>query len=105
MTKAAEARGADAEPPRLRVRLEASATDLEAPGAVAGQIPRASSLVSGSRVMLSATAKRDAGILRRLLGSQSIPVPRSTLCTALLVRGYVDIGADDEGAWGRGPSA
>jgi hypothetical protein len=85
------------------VCLEASGTDLEAPGSVADQIPRASSLISGSRVMLSATAKRDGGILRRLLGSRTIPVPRSTLCTALLVRGYVDIGADEAGAWGRGP--
>ena len=86
------------------VRLDATDTDVEEPGAVAGQIPRARDVAPGTRVVVLATATRRGGVLRRLLGAGKVPVPRSTGCTALLARGYVAIGADNAGAWGYSPA-
>jgi hypothetical protein len=88
----------------VTVRLDATDADVEEPGAVAGQIPHASTVSPGTRVVVLATATRRGGVLRRLLGGRSVPVPRSTGCTALLARGYVGIGADDDGAWGYAPA-
>ncbi len=87
----------------VTVRLDATAADVEEAGAVAGQIPHASSVSPGTRVVVLATASRQGGVLRRLFGPRRVPVPRSTGCTALLARGYVAIGADDDGAWGTAP--
>jgi len=86
------------------IRLDATDTDIDVPAAVATRIPRASTQPPQTRVTVSRTATRRAGILRRLLGQKGVPVPRAIVCTALLVRGYVDIGADDEVAWGVAPS-
>jgi len=105
MTEATEAGDAGDEGAAVEVRLDASGADLEEPAAVARQIPRASTLAPGTRVFVLATAKDDAGVLRRLLGPRRAPVLRSTLCTALLVRGYVDLGAGKDGAWGKAPSS
>jgi hypothetical protein len=88
----------------LTIRLNAADTDLCEPAAVARQIPPASTLAPGTRVVVLATATRERGVLRRLLGPRSVPVPRSAVCTALLVHGYVEIGASDEGGWGTAPS-
>ncbi len=87
----------------VTVQLDATAADVGVPAAVAGQIPLASTLAPGTRVVVRASATRRGGVLGRLLGPRREPVPRSTACTALLVRGYVDIGADDAGAWGVAP--
>jgi hypothetical protein len=87
----------------VTVRLDATEADVEEPGSVAGQIPHASTLPPGTRIVVLATATRRRGMLRRLLGPRRVPVPRSTRCTALLARGYVAIGADDDGAWGYAP--
>ena len=87
----------------VTVRLDATAADVEEAGAVAGQIPHASTVSPGTRVVVLATASRQGGVLRRLFGPRRVPVPRSTGCTALLARGYVAIGADDDGAWGTAP--
>ena len=87
------------------VRLDATDTDVEEPGAVAGQIPHARDVAPGTRVVVLATATRRGGVLGRLLGARKVPVPRSTGCTALLARGYVAIGADDAGSWGYAPEA
>ena len=81
--------GANDEP--IRVRLDASEADVAQPGSLAEQIPHANSLPPGTRVLVLATATRQGGVLRRLLGRGSVAVPRSTRATALLVRGYVDI--------------
>jgi hypothetical protein len=88
----------------LTVRLDVSDADPEEAAAVAGQIPPASTLSPRTRVTVPGTATRQGGVLRRLLGQRSVPVSRAVRCTALLVRGYVDIGADDEGAWGYAPA-
>jgi hypothetical protein len=103
MTEATESSDARSEGEPLTVRLNASDADLDEPSAVARQIPAASTLAPGTRLVVLATAKRDGGVLRRLLGPRSVPVPRASLCTALLVLGYVEIAAGEEGARGRAP--
>jgi hypothetical protein len=75
----------------IAVALDAETCDIEDPVAVAAGIPEASSLEPGTRVYVLGAASRGAGILARLRGS--LPVSRVTRCTALLVRGYVEIGA------------
>jgi hypothetical protein len=90
--------------PVVTVRLDATGVDLEDPSAVAHQLPAPGALAAGTRVVVAAAATRKGGVLRRLLGSRGVPVSRAARCTALLVRGYVDVGADDDAAWGRVPS-
>jgi hypothetical protein len=87
----------------ITVRLDATEVDVEEPGAVAGQIPLASTLEPRTRVVVPGTATRRGGVLRRLLGQQRVPVSRAVRCTALLVRGYVDVGARDDETWGYAP--
>jgi hypothetical protein len=76
---------------------------------VAEQVPRASTLPSGASVFVLGGAASDRR-LWRLLGRR-FPVTRASRCTALLVRGYVDIGAGvdevsgDDLAWGSAPFA
>lgn len=89
----------------VTVRLDASEADVDEPSVVAQQLPVASTLAPRTRVVVPSTATRRGGVLRRLLGQQRVPVSRAARCTALLVRGYVDIGANDEDAWGYAPSA
>jgi hypothetical protein len=87
----------------VTVTLDATDRDLGDVTAVAPQIPEACTLAPGSRVVVVARAVRRRGLLRHLLGDARVVVPRSIRCTALLVRGYVGIGADAEGAWGVAP--
>ena len=87
----------------VTVRLDASDTEVQDASAVAEQIPLAGTLAGRTRVTVLPTATRRVGVLRRWLGQRSVPVPRSVRCTALLMRGYVDIGADVDGAWGYAP--
>jgi len=89
----------------VRVRLDATEADVQVPVAVVDQIPSAQTLPRGTRVVVAPTAMRRGGVLRRLLRQGSVPVSRAVRCTALLVRGYVDIGADDGAAWGITPPA
>ena len=104
MTEAAEANDEESELEPVQVRLNAADLDREDAATVAVQIPHASSLAPGTRIVVFATAMREGGIFRRLLGTRSIPVPRSSLCTALLVRGYVEIEAGEEAARARAPA-
>lgn len=87
----------------VTVTLDATEDDSEDPAAVARQIPAPGALEPGTRVRVLSTAVRRRGMLRRLLGDARVSVTRSTRCTALLVRGYVEIGADAQGAWGIAP--
>jgi len=82
------------------VRLDATEADVESPGAIAAQIPDASSLPSRAAVVVPQAATKRGGVLRRWLGDRSVPVPRHVRCAALLARGYVDIAADEAQAWG-----
>jgi hypothetical protein len=79
------------EAPAIAVVLDASACDLESAAEVAAQLPDPSTLEPGTRVFVMGAASRGAGLLRRLMGS--VTVPRVSRCTALLARGYVGIGA------------
>lgn len=89
---------------QVTARLDATGVDLEDPSAVAKQLPAPGTLAPGTRVVVPAAATRKGGVLRRLLGPRTVTVSRAARCTALLARGYVDIGADDEAAWGRVPN-
>jgi hypothetical protein len=84
----------------VTIRLDASEAAVDDAPAVAQQIPLASTLEPRTRVAVLALGVRKRGVLGRLLGDRRIDVPRATRCTALLVRGYADVGANDEEAWG-----
>jgi hypothetical protein len=90
----------DASPQEVTVRLDATAADVEVPAAVAQQIPEASTLAAGTKVSVPPQATRQGGVLRRMLGGTHVAVPAWARCTALLVRGYVRIGAAGDAAWG-----
>jgi hypothetical protein len=87
----------------VTVQLDATDADLGDVSAVAKQVPDASTLAAQTRVRLPSMAFRRGGMLRKLLGPARVPVDRAARCTALLVCGYVGIGADDEAAWGIAP--
>jgi hypothetical protein len=91
------------EPETITVRLDATGADLSDPSAVATQIPAAGGLAARTRVSVLPTALRRSGVLGRILGPREVPVGRAARCTALLVRGYVDVAADDTSAWGFAP--
>jgi hypothetical protein len=86
----------------MAVWLDATGSELAAVGEVAGQIADARSLPPRTAVLVLGTAARRPSGWRRMLGAQRVPVARETRCAALLVRGYVEIGADAEEdvAWG-----
>lgn len=93
----------------LEVATNAEDGDL---ASMAAQIPRAETLVANTTVVVLPTAIRpDRGWLR-VFGQRTLRVrnvPRALRCTALLVRGYVDIAAEAAGhrgeplVWGRAP--
>jgi hypothetical protein len=87
------------------VTLDVTDADPEDVAAIARQIPDAGSLAPRTRVTVLPIATRRGGLLRRLLGDARVPVSRAVRCTALLLRGYVDIGADAWRAWGVVPGA
>jgi hypothetical protein len=89
----------------LTVALDATDADPEDVSAIARQIPDAVSLGPRTRVTVLRTATRRGGLLRRFLGDTRVPVSRAVRCTALLVRGYVDVGADSERSWGVVPGS
>ncbi len=78
------------------------------PGAIAGvaaQLPMAAELPPGTPVFVLGRAKARRSFWR--VFAREVAVPRAFRCTALLMRGYVGIGAGDvEGddlAWGQAP--
>jgi hypothetical protein len=91
----------------VAVLLDASGADLEDLAAVAEQIPAAAALPAGTQVVVLGTAAATGGLWRRLLGRRGEPVARPVRCSALVARGYVDVGGGREGssdlAWGRAP--
>jgi hypothetical protein len=72
---------------------------------VAAQLPEASDLAPGTPVLVLGRATPLRAFWR--LFARDVPIPRAPRCTALLVRGYVDIGAGvingDDLAWGYAP--
>lgn len=82
------------------VRLDATGVDAEDFAALAAQLPLASTLPGRTVVAVPAVAMRRRRFLRGMLGDRRVPVSRATRCTALLLRGYVDVAADADAAWG-----
>jgi hypothetical protein len=85
----------------VRVEIEVTGDDVDH---VAAQIPRAETLEPGTRVVV---ASRSKGWLGKVFGARgAFPLP--LVGSALLARGYVDIGAGNENgraaAWGRARS-
>ena len=79
--------------------------DPQTVAGVVAQLPAASDLAPGTPLLVLGRAT-DLRAFWRLF-SRSVPVPRLARCTALLMRGYVDIGAGDvdgdDLAWGYAP--
>jgi hypothetical protein len=82
------------------VRLDATGVDPEDFAALASQLPLASTLPPRTLVAVPAVAVCRRRFLRGVLGDRKVTVPRATRCTALLLRGYVDVTADAGAAWG-----
>jgi hypothetical protein len=80
----------------VAVWLDATASDLATVSEVAEQIPDAHGLPERTPIVVLGMAARAPSGWRRLLGAQRVPVARELRCSALLVRGYVDIGSDAE---------
>ena len=80
------------------VALDVTGIEADDVAALAAQIPHATTLSPRTAVTVPAVARRKRRFLRRILGDRKVHLSRATRCTALLVRGYVDIAADDAGA-------
>jgi len=96
--------------PPLGPALEAAA--VVAPPATASSLaelvallPEPRALGAGGWLAVSQGTPAPSGLIQRLLGRSSAGgVPLRLRCTALLLRGYADVSADETGvAWGRAP--
>ena len=94
----------DASAQAVAILLDATSIDVDDPAQVAGQIPAAAELPPATPIFVLGVAAGRRAVLRLL--ERRVPVTRAARCTALLARGYVDIGAGlDEAsradlAWG-----
>jgi hypothetical protein len=61
--------------------------------AAAAQLPLARDLPRGRVVFVLPERAAPGGLLKRLFGGAGAPIPRAVRATALLARGYADIGA------------
>ncbi len=86
----------------IAVLLDATGSDLSTVESVAAQLSDAAALPPGTLVLVLGAAARALPAWRRLLGSQAVPVARALRCSALLARGYVNVGAHatDDLTWG-----
>jgi hypothetical protein len=88
----------------IAILLDAAGVDLDDPAQVATQIPHATDLPAATALFVFGAAARSRGMLRWL--GRATKISRAARCTALVARGYVDIGAgtdDPSGAdlaWG-----
>lgn len=87
-------RGWSPEAQAIVVMLEAGIDDLDE-ASVAAQVPPSNSLPSATPVFVlgTATRARPRGSWLRLLRSRGLMVGRAERCGALLMRGYVGLGA------------
>jgi hypothetical protein len=108
------ARTASVRPPRPPLGLaawtptaDAIAVLLDAGGeatsiaGIAAQLPDGGSLPTGTPVFVLGKAA-DVRPFWRLF-ARVVTVPRAARCSAMLARGYVDIGADTDLVWGYAP--
>jgi hypothetical protein len=83
----------------------ATDADVHSVAGVAAQLPEASTLPPGTPVFVLGTAAAVRSFWRPF--ARGVPIPRASRCTALLARGYIDIGAEevdgDDLAWGHAP--
>ena len=82
------------------VRLDATGVDPEDFAALAAQLPLASTLPPRTVVAVPAVAQHAAQEATATQGDRKVTVSRATRCTALLLRGYVNVAADAGAAWG-----
>lgn len=79
--------------------------------AIVNALPDPSALAPGHLVVVPTEIAGGKSFTRSLMAAfgRKKHVPRTRVCTALVVRGYVDVGASDsesgEHAWGRVPAA
>jgi len=76
----------------IAVLVDATGIDEEDAGAFAAQIPAAAELPPATPVFVLEAATRGRGALR-WLGARKVSLLRAARCTALVARGYVDVGA------------
>jgi hypothetical protein len=69
---------------------------------VIAQLPEPTSLPAGTRIVVYARGKRGPGIVSRLFGPRR-KAHVAVRCSALLARGYREIGAANDVAWGVAP--
>lgn len=102
-------RGWSTEAHATAVQLDARHGDLQSVSSIVAQIPRATSLPPRTPIVLLGLAVRAPGVWGRLLGAGTVRVTRASRCTALLARGYVDVGGGldevtaSDLAWGWSP--
>jgi hypothetical protein len=75
--------------------------DATSVAGIAAQLPESTSLASGTPVFVlgkAAVARSFWSIFAR-----DVTIPRAARCTAMLARGYVDIGAHADLVWGHAP--
>jgi hypothetical protein len=93
------------------VLLDARNVDLSDIAAIIEQIPNATTMPAGAPLIVFGTAVGAGRAWRWLLGGRRVAVLRAPRCTALLARGYVDLGAGVDEitradlAWGWTPAA
>jgi hypothetical protein len=85
-----------------RIAIDALGAELSE---VSALVPRASEIAAGTRVVVFASARR--GWLGKMLARDTTPL--HALCSALLARGYTEIGGSQEDgrvcAWGVAPDS
>ncbi len=100
-----------AEAEAIAVLLEGGAATVLDAEAIAAQIPHADERLPGTTVVVLGPTAKDRRPLRRWLGLREQVASRAVRCTALLVRGYADLGAGTDPitgidiAWGRAPGS
>jgi hypothetical protein len=83
----------------IAVLLDASGIDVDDPAQIVDQLPPAAELPPATHVFVLGSAARRRDMLR-WIGVRMTPVARATRCTALVARGYVDVGAGIDEASG-----
>jgi hypothetical protein len=78
--------------------LDVHGADARSTAAIAAQVPLASELAGGARLIVLGAAAVGDSVWQ--VFSRGATVPRAVRCGALLARGYVDIGAGVDDATG-----
>jgi hypothetical protein len=82
----------------VAVQLDGAADDLSSAESVLRQIPNCGSFEGRTLVVVLGSAARGGGAWRKLVFMSDVAVPRAARCSALVMRGYVDVGASTDEA-------